>query len=202
MDDTPEFQTRVSLLDRLRRDPTDEPAWRDFVRLYGTRIHNWCRRWGLQEADAQDVTQQVLLKLAEGMRDFAYNPALSFRSWLKTVTQNAWHNYVRHRERLHRIGGDASNPDTVLGILDQVPAREDLTRRLEEQYDHELLEQAKGRVRLRVEPHTWEAFRLTALEGLSGPEAAERIGIAVGLVYVAKKRVAKMIRDEVQKLDA
>jgi RNA polymerase sigma-70 factor (ECF subfamily) len=198
---TPEFQTRVTLLDRLRRDPSDEAAGREFVRRYGGRIHTWCCRWGLQPADAQDVTQQVLLKLAEELSTFGYKPALSFRCWLKTVAQNALCNWVWHRERYRRISGDGGDPDEVLGILDRVPAREDLILRLEEQFDLELLEEAMGRVCLLVVPHTWEAFRLTALEGLSGPEAAERIGLPVNHVYVAKRRVEKMLRDEVQKLD-
>jgi RNA polymerase sigma-70 factor (ECF subfamily) len=197
MDDTPGSRTRVTLLDRLSHDPTDEDAWCEFVRLYGARIQGWCRRWGLQPADAQDVTQQVLLQLAEQMRTFAYDPSRSFRRWLKTVTRNAWIGWVRSRERRFLVSGD----DEVLGLLDQVPAREDLLQRLEEQYDCELLAQACGRVRLRVEPHTWDAFRLTALEGLPGGEAARCIGLSVTSVYVAKHRVEKMLRDEVQKLD-
>jgi len=53
----------------------DQPGRLDaFVEHYGSKIYEWCRRWNLQEADAQDVTQNVLLKLAEKMRDFEYEP--------------------------------------------------------------------------------------------------------------------------------
>ena len=55
--------TRLSLLSRLRKDPQDSSAWDEFVRRYGPRIEAWCRRWGLQEADVQDVTQTVLVRL-------------------------------------------------------------------------------------------------------------------------------------------
>jgi RNA polymerase sigma-70 factor (ECF subfamily) len=198
MDDTPGSETRVSLLGRLRREPFDEGAWREFVHHYGPKVHGWCRRWGLQEADAQDVTQDVLLKLADKLKTFAYDPARSFRGWLKTLAHHAWSDFLKGRDRPGQGSGDSE----VLGRLATVAARDDLVRGLEEQFDHELLEEASCRVRLRVAPPTWEAFRLTAVEGLPGALAAQRTGLQVGQVYVAKHRVEKMLRDEIQKLEA
>ncbi len=68
--------TRVTLLQRLARSGTpDQVAWREFVEHYGRKIYQWCRHWKLQEADARDVTQNVLLKMAERIKDFRYDPA-------------------------------------------------------------------------------------------------------------------------------
>src|SRR5437763_1850266 len=78
--------TSPTLLGRLRRDPTDQTAWSKFVDRYAPRIYAWCRQWRLQEADAKDVSQTVLLKLAEKMRVFHYDPDRSFRGWLRTLT--------------------------------------------------------------------------------------------------------------------
>ena len=64
MPDEDPLKTSLTLLDRLRRDPKDQAAWSEFVARYGPRILQWCRGWGLQESDAQDVTQDVLLKLS------------------------------------------------------------------------------------------------------------------------------------------
>jgi RNA polymerase sigma-70 factor (ECF subfamily) len=89
----------------------------------------------------------------------------------------------------------------VLGLLGTTAARDDLAGGLEEQLDRELLEEAGCRVRLRVAPATWDAFRLTAVEGLSGQEAARRTGLSVGQVYVARHRVERLLREEVQKLE-
>ena len=86
----------------------------------------------------------------------------------------------------------------MAALLDTVEARDDLLKRFEEEFDRELLEQAMARVRLRVQPHTWEAFRLLALEGLSGAEAAARLGMKVGAVFVAKSKVRKMLEDEIR----
>jgi RNA polymerase sigma factor (sigma-70 family) len=189
--------TRVTLLGRLRHDPTDQAVWAEFVEHYGGKIFRWCRKWNLQEADAQDVTQNVLLKLAEKLRDFQYDASRSFRAWLKTLTHHAWSDFVEGRQRPGLGSGDSR----VGVLLHSLEAREDLLKQLDEEFDRELLEEAMGRVRLRVAPQTWAAFRLTVLEGLSGAEAAERIPMQVAQVFVAKRRVQKMLREEVAKLE-
>ena len=57
--------THHTLLLRLR-DSRDEEAWRQFVELYAPAVFRTCRRRGLQEADAADVTQEVLRSIAAG----------------------------------------------------------------------------------------------------------------------------------------
>src|SRR5205085_6200505 len=168
-----------------------------FVEHYGAKIYAWCRRWDLQEADAQDVTQNVLLKLAEKLRDFEYDASRSFRAWLKTLTHHAWSDYQEARRRPGQGSGDSQ----VGLLLDSVVAREDLLQRLEEEFDRELLDEAMARVRLRVAPQTWEAFRLTAVEGLAGAEAAAAIPMQVAQVFVAKRRVQTMLQEEVARLE-
>jgi RNA polymerase sigma-70 factor (ECF subfamily) len=86
-------------------------------------------------------------------------------------------------------------------MLATTEARDDLVKHMEEQYDRELLEMASARVKLRVAPQTWEAFYLTAVEGLSGAEAAEHVGMQVSQVFVAKHRVQKLLREEIHRAD-
>lgn len=190
-------RTRVTLLGRLRADPADPRTWSEFVDHYGPRLLGWCRAWGLQDADAQDVTQIVLLKLATKLRDFAYDPTRSFRAWLKTVAQHAWLDFLNARQR----AGQGSGDTVMLTRLQSVEARDDLLGRLQAAFDQELLQEAVARVRVRIAPQTWEAFRLTAQEGLSGAEVAARIGMQAAQVYVAKRRVQKMLQDEVRALE-
>jgi RNA polymerase sigma factor (sigma-70 family) len=190
-------RTRATLLGRLRADPGDPHTWAEFVDHYGPRLLGWCRAWGLQDADAQDVTQTVLLKLATKLRDFAYDPSRSFRAWLKTVAQHAWLDFLNARQR----AGQGSGDTLMLTRLQSVEARDDLLGRLEAAFDQELLQEAVARVRLRIAPQTWEAFRLTAQEGLPGAEVAARIGMQAAQVYVAKRRVQKMLQDEVRALE-
>ena len=74
--------TNVSLLLRIRHDERDESAWRDFVEIYGYRIYHWCLNRKLQPNDAEDVTQDVLVKLARKLGSFDYDQSQSFRGWL------------------------------------------------------------------------------------------------------------------------
>ena len=189
--------TCPNLLVRLRHDPSNEAAWDEFVEQYGRHIYRWCRQWKLQDADAEDVAQEILLKLARKLRNFAYNPKSSFRGWLKTVAHHAWRDFAdgqrRHRQIAH---------DHLWELLQSTEAREDLIQRLEDAFDYELLEAAKVQVRLRVAPHTWEAFRLVAIEGLPVATVAAKVHMQVAMVYVAKSKVQRMLHEEIQKLEA
>lgn len=197
MNSASEARTSSTLLGQLRQMPANEAAWGEFVDRYGPKIYGWCRHWQLQEADAQDVTQNVLAKLAEKLRAFSYDPARSFRAWLKTVARHAWQDWLDSQKRPGTGAGDSS----VLERLQTMEAREDLLKHLQNEFDHELLDEAMTRVRLRVAPHTWEAFRLMTADGCSGAEAAARLEMKVATVFVAKSKVQKMLRQELKNLD-
>ena len=167
--------TSLTLLERLQKDPDDPQAWNLFVERYQPRIRRWCVTWGLQDSDADDVAQDVLVKLFAALRKFQYDPSRSFRAWLKTVTQHAWSDFVAARRR--DPGQASGRIDT---IADSAEAQSDLERQLEDAFDRELLEVAMHRVKERTKPANWEAFHLTAIEGLSGAEAARKLGIPVG----------------------
>jgi DNA-directed RNA polymerase specialized sigma24 family protein len=93
--------------------------------------------------------------------------------------------------------------DTVVAEqLNTVQARVDLVRHLEETYDQELLELAQAEVSRRVEPHTWEAFRLTAIEGVAAAEVAARLGIRVATVYRARHVVQAKLRAALAALES
>jgi RNA polymerase sigma factor (sigma-70 family) len=189
--------TSQTLLGRLRRDPLNDAAWDEFVEHYGRHIYRWCRQWKLQDADAEDVAQDILLKLARKLRDFTYDPRSSFRGWLKTVAHHTWLDFVDGQRRAHAIANDQ-----IMDLLQSVEAREDLIQQLAEAFDFELLEAAKVQVRLRVAPHTWNAFQLVALEGMPATEVAAKVQMQVAMVYVAKSKVQKMLQEEIQKLEA
>jgi RNA polymerase sigma-70 factor (ECF subfamily) len=187
-------RTSISLMDQLRQSPLNADAWDRFIRRYRPKIYGWCRTWGLQEADAEDVAQDVIAKLAQKMTSFQYDQSRCFRAWLKTITQRALSDFIANRSR---VVGDQS----ITLLLENIEARADLERRIEEIFNHELLELAISRVRSRVAPSTWDAFRLVAFEGRSGAEAAQLLRIPVASVFVAKHGFQKLIMDEVALLD-
>lgn len=148
----------------------------------------------MQQVDAADVTQNVLLKLARQMNRFQYDPSRRFRGWLRVVTENVWRDWVAERRaKAERVADE----DWLLDVT----ARDDLTRRLEREFDLELLEEASVRVQTRIQRKTWEAYRSTAVDGLSGNEVAERLAISPQSVSMAKRNVLSMLREEVTRLD-
>jgi len=197
MSDSQMPSTNASLLGRLRQEAVNPADWAEFVKRYGPLIHGWCRRWKLQEADAEDVTQIVLAKLAARLPTFEYDPNQSFRAYVKTLARYAWCDVLASRQR---PGAGGSGDSVVLELLDTIQAREDLESRVAEAFYRELLDEAMARIRLRVEPRTWEAFRLTSLEGLTGAEAAERAGMEVATIYKAKSKVQKLLKEETRRI--
>jgi RNA polymerase sigma factor (sigma-70 family) len=189
-------RTSLTLLSRLRHDPQDEVAWKEFVTRYEPKIYQWCLRWRLQESDARDVTQDVLLKLHRLLAKFAYDPSRSFRAWLKTLTHHAWRDLVDDRKRTGLGTGDSQ----MLELLANIQAGDDLEKHLKQEFHRELMEQAMGLVQSRVAARTWDAFRLTVLEQCSGADAATRLDMTVARVYTSKSQVKRLIREEVRKL--
>ncbi|CAN5271612.1 sigma-70 family RNA polymerase sigma factor [soil metagenome] len=186
-------QTSTTLLRRLRHCPTDASAWTEFVERYGRMIYEWCRRWHLQDADAEDVTQNVLLTLAGQMKAFSYDRSGSFRGWLKTITYRSWCQFARKRNRPGASSGGASELDKLWSA----EAGADFLATIERAADRELLDRAMDLVRLRVQPHTWSAFQMMALEGVSGADAAQRLDMKVGTVFVARSKVQRMLQREI-----
>jgi RNA polymerase sigma-70 factor (ECF subfamily) len=190
----PGSRTDHVLLGRLR-DLQDQQAWRDFVARYTPRIYGWCRKHGLQDADARDVTQAVLVNVVRGLH--SYDHSRGFRKWLKAVTRNAWIDSLRSSEH-----GRGTGDSEVLDRLRQVDSGEDLVRELDAEFEYELLAEAVARVRPQVKPKSWEAFELLVFQGCPAQEVAERLGMTVGALYTARHRVQKLLQEEVRKLES
>jgi RNA polymerase sigma factor (sigma-70 family) len=195
--------TRPSLLVRIR-DPRDGVAWGEFVDIYGPLVYDFGRRRGLQDADAADLTQDVLRAVAATADRFAYNPARgAFRSWLFTVTQRKFVDSVRRRRPGDRGTGDtdvhkhleAENAGSPYGVNEgeeEVVWDQALCQRL--------LDWAAGHIRGEFRPSTWRAFWLCAVEGCAPSDASASLGMSVGAVYAAKFRVLARLREEIERV--
>ena len=187
--------TRMSMFGHLQNN--EEQAWSEFVRQYGPMIATWCMRYSLDENETADVTQTVLIKLVQVMRESRYDPDKgSFRGWLKTVTNNAVRDVIRTWNKPGRGSGDTQHLDRLRALEDPA-ALEALDQCVDEEYRRILLREAERRVRERVQDFTWRAFEITALEQRSAKEASEELKMQVAEVYVAKSRVIKMLNEEV-----
>jgi len=187
--------TSATLVIRIQQDPADPRAWDEFVQRYRPMIHAWCLKSGAQPSDADDIAQEVLIKLLAAIRKFQYDPARSFRSWLKTVTRHACSDLATSRRHTtDRAEG------LVEALADSHDALADLEQQLEDAFDRELLDLAMRRVEKRVKPITWQAFRLSAIENRPGADAAKELRMPVAHVFVARFRVQRMLEAEVRAL--
>lgn len=152
----------------------------------------------LQANDAEDVTQEVLLKLARNFEKFEYDPKQSFRGWLRRVTENAIIDFLRSRTNRDKHSGGAD----VIETLSQEPARIELYTYLADAFDLEILEEAKCRVRQRVNEKRWQCWDFLANQNLSGKEVSQRLGISTGVAYANKNQIQKLIQEEVEVLGA
>lgn len=185
--------TRVTLL-RHVADRRDVAAWDRFVRLYGPLIHRYCRRRGLQDADALDVTQDVLLQLSRQMGDFRYDRRLGrFRNWLGTITHRALLKRVA-RSQSRSSGSRASRFPRPLA---QHACRDSLGASWVEAFNAHVYRTAVERVRPLFDRETWEAFRATFVEHRPPREVAVELERTVGWVYQAKFHVVRRLKEEI-----
>ena len=187
--------TPISLLERLR-SPDDSAAWEEFAKRYARVIRQWCWKWGLQEADAEDLIQEISLIVMMQVAEFQHRGLGSFRAWMKTIAWRCWRRAETKSRRQSQITLADSTPawtspdacDNLLAEFDSLAHQELFLASLEA-------------VRKRVEPSTWQAFSMTALSEIPAGEVAEQLGMKVGAVYMARGRVQRYIGDELKRLD-
>jgi RNA polymerase sigma-70 factor (ECF subfamily) len=177
----------------LRDEAADTAAWGEFVRIYGPPVVAWCRERGLQHDDALDVTQDVLLRFWRASKQFDYDSRGRFRSYLEQVARSALVSWAEKAEAAH--------DQATRSLLEKIPDREGLLARLGEAYDTELVAIAMAEVKTRVRPHTWQAFELLAIERRSGADVAATLNIEVNTAYVARRKVQRMIREIVDRIE-
>ena len=188
--------TRKSLL--LRAQTGEEPAWKDLTDLYRPLIVGWLKRQGVATRDIDDLSQDILLSVVKYLPTFEHSgrPG-AFRSWLRTIVCSRTIDYWRAMEAVTQASG-ASDATAALRQIED--PRSDLNRRWDEEHDRYVLSCLLDLVAEEFEPATLQAFRRLTLDGVSGAEAAEELGLTVPAVYMAKSRVLKRIRQEAEGL--
>jgi RNA polymerase sigma factor (sigma-70 family) len=193
-------RTRPSLLVRLRA-PRDERAWAEFVEIYEPLVYRLARRKGLQEADADDLTQDVLRAVAGAIEHWDPDPSKgSFRSWLFRITRNLIVNLLAARRR--RTASYGTGGTDMVALLEAQPAPEGEDSALfDAEYRRRIFTLAADRIRGNFQQTTWQAFWRTGVEGIDVPTVAVSLGLTPGAVYVARSRVMARLRQEIDKIE-
>ena len=190
--------TQLTLLVRIR-DARDQVAWGRFVDLYAPIVYGFLRKRGLQDADSADLTQDVLRQVAVSVKSLVYDAKRgSFRSWLFTVVQNRLTDHWR-KEGIRERGTGDTDAQRRLNELPQ-PGEIDANAEWDADYERQLFHFAANTVKQDFTPATWQAFWMTAIDGVGGKEVAEKLGLTVAAVYLAKGRVMTRLKDQVRML--
>jgi RNA polymerase sigma-70 factor (ECF subfamily) len=185
MDPTP-----ASLLLRIRRSD-DQNSWRQFVELYTPLLYHWALRLCPNEHDAADLVQEVLLVISKRLADFNYDRQKSFRGWLRTILMNKLRD-IRRRKNVPLGTGDME--------LDSLPSDDESNDLSEAEYRQLLVARALQVMKTQFQPTTWKACWEHVVEGRPASAIANELGISPNAVYVAKSRVLRRLRQELEGL--
>ena len=189
--------TRDSLIVQVQ-NPLNREAWEQFAMIYRPVIYRLARQKGLQDADAQDLSQQVLHAVSQSIgRWEKLDPPVKFRHWLRRVVRNAILNALSRKPQDGAAGGSVA-----LDLLNQhTDADQDSASQIEIEYRRELYLQAARLVQSDVNAQTWRAFELTVVDGIAVEEVARQLGKTPGNIYAARSRIMRRLREAVLALE-
>lgn len=187
--------TRASLIARIC-DYGDSEAWTEFVGIYQPVVQRFIQSHGLQFADAAEVTQEVLSRVAKSIKTWdGEQPQSSFRGWLYRITRNLTIDFLRKKKRelAKSIGGDG-------GMSQIADTADSESKAFRAEYEKQLFHWAAEKLRPSFKPTNWQAFWMSTVDGLSIEEVARRLKMECGAIYVARSRImarlAKLIQEQ------
>jgi RNA polymerase sigma factor (sigma-70 family) len=192
MNSTPE--TRYSLIARLC-NAGDVIAWSEFTTIYQPIVHRICLQKGLQHADAIDVTQEVLAKVASAVGKFDGNrEGSTFRGWLYRVTRNMIADFFRSRNRNPLVNAQ-SWPETEIQHVN-----EDDGSIFQLEFKRQIFWLVAQEIREQVHAQSWQAFWATEVEQRPVEEVAQELNLKRGSVYMARSRIFARLRHAVDQI--
>jgi RNA polymerase sigma-70 factor (ECF subfamily) len=193
---TQESGTSLSLLQRLRNG--DASGWHRVVDLYSPLVHYWCRRWGVDGADADDILQEVFHAASQSIGTFRRDrEGDTFRGWLRAIARNKVLLFWRGRGHQPEAAGGSS----AYQLLQEIPGGEADSPAEGENADdadelsalfHRALDQLRGE----FEHRTWQAFWRVTVDDQPSAAVAEELGMTANAVRMAKSRVLRRLREE------
>ncbi len=194
--------TRRSLVDRLA-NWDDQRRWQEFFDTYWKLIYSAARKSGLADAEAQEVVQETVITVAKNIDRLKYDPAIgSFKGWLLQITRWRISDQFRKREP-EGVKRPNLQDDSCTATIDRVPDSRivDLDAVWETGWKENLLEAAIARVKRKIDPKQFQIFDCYVRKEWSAQKVAERLRVSVGQVYLARHRVAALLKKEIKTLE-
>jgi RNA polymerase sigma-70 factor (ECF subfamily) len=190
-------RTSSSLLRRAQADDSD--AWQLLVQTYSRRVYRWCRRAGLQPADASNVVQEVLRSVARKLADFRRDkPEDTFRGWLRRITQNKLHDHFRQQAR--RVDRARGGTDAHMRLVNQGQPESSDSRSEKglrtgtERY--QVSNPIVAKVRNEFSERDWRFFWRIVVDGQTAVEVGKEFAVTANTVRLVKMRIMRRLREE------
>ena len=188
------FDTSVSLLERLRRQPDDE-SWQRLVDLYTPLLRGWLRRHLVPHEDVEDLVQEVMAVLVRELPQFHYDRSRgSFRGWLRAITVNRLRMFWRARQSRPLATGDSDLARKLAELEDPHSA---LSQVWDREHDRHVANRLLEMVAAEFEAPTWQAFQHLVMDGAKPSAVAADLNISLNAVYLAKYRILRRLRQEI-----
>jgi RNA polymerase sigma-70 factor (ECF subfamily) len=194
--------TRRSLVDRLA-NWDDRKRWQEFFDTYWKLIYSAARKSGLTDSEAQDVVQETIITVAKNIDKLKYDPAIgSFKGWLLQITRWRIADQFRRREPENAKWPGLAD-DRLTATIERVPDSRivDLDAVWEANWKENLFDAAIARVKKKVDPKQFQVFDCYVRKEWPAQKVAERLGLNVGQVYLARHRVGALLKKEIKALE-
>ena len=188
-------ETRSSVLRQIR-DPENHAAWEQFFDQYAHYIFILARRSGLQEADADDLVQTVLVELAQKIQALEYDRRKGkFRTWLAACARHRIADMLRakYRRGAHEIGGfDRSETRTDYFMRQADPGPDQFQKMADEEWAALIMDRALRATREAVSAAQFSLFHAYVMEHWPVERVMKTYGVSRDQIYQAKRRVGKV----------
>jgi len=194
--------TRQSLLVRMK-DWSDQSSWQDFFQTYWRLIYGVALQSGLTATEAEEVVQETVISVAKKIGDFKNDPALgSFKSWLMVITRRRIADQFGKRPPVTQSFSRRADETARTGTIDRVPdpASLQLDNVWEEQWEKNLFSVALENVKCKISPKQFLLFHEQVIKEFPAPKVAQKYGLNLAQVYMARYRVSRLLKKEVRKL--
>lgn len=176
----------------------DLQAFRQFIEKYQPLVTHMVFRMILNEADREEVCQDVFLKVYQNLSKFQFQSKLS--TWIARITHNTCINYLKKKKALLYddlpLGGDESNSPASLELeskLDSINGKEEAS---DERIISREISDMLYRELNRLPVHYRTAITLYHLDNLSYEEIADIMGAPIGTIKSYLFRARKLLKDK------
>lgn len=182
--------TSLSFLGLLKQN-ADDAVWHRFSDIYGPLILGWLHRRGVPEDVAEDVRQDVMLKVFREIRAFDHNGRTgAFRAWLKMVMTHRLRTVQRRSYRPAE-----SNPRDFADLAEQLADdTSEISRQWDAEHDQHLLERLLEMVASEFQEKSMKAFRRVVIQNEDANTVAADLGLSINAVRIAQSRILAALR--------